>query len=192
MTTNQPVNAQNESTQINSSPVFWYGLVMRPYSLGAQPRNPTPVQYLDSEQAAVKFPQLAKTRSIRHGALAYAQPLSERDVTSFELAADLEQCNNKTFGQPALVAGGRYVESLASVLDAKYASENGDIPASIVESLVYTDEETLYMKLIEIAGDSGQFESDSAIEKVVIIIEELSETPAKIRTLLADLTDSTQ
>lgn len=66
---------------------FYYGLKFRPYSIGAQPTNPQPVEFIDAEKAAKdkRFAGIRDSRNYRHGILAYPKELPERDVKSFEL-----------------------------------------------------------------------------------------------------------
>jgi hypothetical protein len=65
--------------------LFWYGLRARPFSFGGAP-NMRPRVTLTHEEAAAKFPDLANdNNALRHGAIAYAYKLSDKDVYDYEL-----------------------------------------------------------------------------------------------------------
>jgi hypothetical protein len=61
----------------------WYGLRMRPYSIGAQPKDVS--CFVDDELAGHVFSKVSDVNNIRHGAVAYPYALDKEDVTRFEL-----------------------------------------------------------------------------------------------------------
>ncbi len=63
--------------------LFWYGLQARPHTIGATPRSKDIVKYLSPENAPTQFPDAGN--KIRHGAIAYAEALTAKDVSDFEL-----------------------------------------------------------------------------------------------------------
>lgn len=65
---------------------FYYGLKFRPYSIGAKPTNPQPVEFIQADEVH-KYPQFSNVdkRDYRHGILAYPKELSEKDVKGYEL-----------------------------------------------------------------------------------------------------------
>lgn len=65
------------------SELYWYGLRARPFMMGAAPRAQQ-VVVLTNDEAMAKFPTLGANNAIRHGAIAYANPLSDEDIKSFE------------------------------------------------------------------------------------------------------------
>lgn len=77
----------------------WYGLRMRPFSIGAQPKNTS--AYLDNELAKFKFNDAKDPVNFRHGAIAYANALTPKEIDRYELvpldinsASELVLCHN--------------------------------------------------------------------------------------------------
>lgn len=63
--------------------MFWYGLRMRPAGLGCHPRET--VAIISNVLASSHFTLLSDKNDVRHGAIAYANPLSEEQISQFEL-----------------------------------------------------------------------------------------------------------
>jgi hypothetical protein len=66
-----------------ASNLSWYGLKARPSSLGCHPVNT--VANISKELALENIPGIQNSVSVRHGAIAYASPLSQHEIDSFEL-----------------------------------------------------------------------------------------------------------
>ncbi|MBU2968804.1 hypothetical protein KO527_05500 [Pseudoalteromonas sp. C2R02] len=86
----QSVKEKLEMAKSQGGANHWYGLKMRPYSIGAQPKGIS--AYLDNDEEGGKvsevksvFTNISDERSIRHGALAYSEELSQEQINSFEL-----------------------------------------------------------------------------------------------------------
>ncbi|WP_318491888.1 defense against restriction DarA-related protein [Photobacterium leiognathi] len=79
----EKITSENATGETN----HWYGMRIRPFGIGNQPNGQT--AYLEPEQAAAKFPDFDE-RSIRFGAIAYAEPLSKKDVEHYNLT-DLQK-----------------------------------------------------------------------------------------------------
>ncbi|MCG7550931.1 hypothetical protein [Pseudoalteromonas sp. Of7M-16] len=71
--------------------LHWYGLRARPLMIGAQPKKAASL-VLDTAQAKAKF---GDSNNVRHGAVAYDEPLSEQEISNFELV-DLAKVNDKS------------------------------------------------------------------------------------------------
>jgi uncharacterized small protein (DUF1192 family) len=81
-----------EASQPAPSPAkddgVWYGLRARPFSLGAQPSGQSEV--IGHEAALLKWPALADSNYIRHGAIKYPAPLGAEQVAQYELIENLD------------------------------------------------------------------------------------------------------
>lgn len=62
---------------------FAYGLRLRPYSIGAQPKNP--IQFIDKEDLPREILQKYKEPDYRYGVLVYKNKLNDRDVEHYSL-----------------------------------------------------------------------------------------------------------
>lgn len=72
-----------EQEEETTSGLHWYGLQLRPAGMGNTPSDAEVVKVLNAEEAEVKFPNAG--RAIRHGAIAYAEALTPKQVSDFEL-----------------------------------------------------------------------------------------------------------
>lgn len=63
--------------------LYWYGLQMRPYDFATVPNPDGVVKYLNAEEAKSQFPEA--DFAVRHGAVAYAEPLTDKQVSDYEL-----------------------------------------------------------------------------------------------------------
>lgn len=62
---------------------FMYGLRLRPYSIGAQPKGP--IQFIDVEEIPRDIKKKYKEPDYRYGILVYPKKLSDRDVDHYSL-----------------------------------------------------------------------------------------------------------
>lgn len=76
-------NGSVTSEEDGASGLHWYGLRARPYGMGNTPSDVEEVKVIDAEQAQIKFPYAGD--NVRHGAIAYAEPLTDKQVSDFEL-----------------------------------------------------------------------------------------------------------
>nr|AKN37061.1 Phage protein [Vibrio cyclitrophicus]AKN38230.1 hypothetical protein [Vibrio splendidus] len=111
----------------------WYGLRVRPYDINAQPSGV--VTYLDPQKASVKFPELSE-REVRFGAVAYEQPLNQKDIDGYSLT-DIAN-SGKPVGD-AVEGFDQVEEWIESYLKAKYGAVS--IPSSDVPELVESFED---------------------------------------------------
>lgn len=111
----------------------WYGLRVRPYDISAQPSGV--ITYLDPQKASVKFPELTE-REIRFGAVAYEQPLNQKDIDGYNLT-DIAN-SGKPLGD-AVEGFDQVEEWIESYLKAKYGAVS--IPSSDVPELVESFED---------------------------------------------------
>lgn len=79
----------------NATELYWYGLKARPFSIGATPRAQQ-VVILNSDEAAARFPELSNNNALRHGAVAYAAPLSADDIKNYEYVDLAKTLDSKT------------------------------------------------------------------------------------------------
>ena len=111
--------------------LHWYGLRARPLMIGAQPKKAASL-VLDTAQAKAKF---GDSNDVRHGAVAYDAPLTEEEISSFELV-DLTKVNDKSI-------------SPEDVAEWIYEVQSEDV----IRSLVTEQEEQLkeqFVKLTEL------------------------------------------
>jgi len=91
MTTLTPVNFGQQFkdkldiAQALGGAAHWYGLRMRPYSIGAQPTDVS--CFLEPELAQHVFEKLQDDVNVRHGALAYPYPLDDDQVARYEMVS---------------------------------------------------------------------------------------------------------
>jgi|GEM_PF-5602249 len=100
---------------------YWYGFMMRPPSLGAIPKANTTIM-LDNEEARLIFDAVQDKRSIRHGAVGYAEKLSGADIKSFELV----ELNFESKSEQREEAGVNREEIIERVIDNMKADAESD------------------------------------------------------------------
>ena len=73
---------ENANSQGGAS--FWYGLVLRPAGISCQPKGHSAI--VTREMCETLFPAIkSDNRAIRHGAIAYPNPLTDKEIESFDL-----------------------------------------------------------------------------------------------------------
>lgn len=78
-----------DTAKIFGGTTQWLGLRMRPYSIGAQPKEPS--CFLDAELAQHVFSNINDKDNIRHGAIAYSENISKEVLEQYELISlDIE------------------------------------------------------------------------------------------------------
>lgn len=77
------INLPFVSTAAQLKKGYVYGLRIRPYSIGAQPKNP--IQYIEVDDLPREITQKYKEPDYRFGVLVYRNKLSDRDVDHFSL-----------------------------------------------------------------------------------------------------------
>lgn len=117
---------------------FLYGLRIRPYSIGAQPKDP--VEYIDNEHIPKDVKENFTETDYRFGILVYDEPLSDRDIdhyslTNMNLISDKEAWTK--FVELATQVKKEYDLSLEDFI-AYYIRPKGD----------YADQNPLYKGLV--------------------------------------------
>ncbi|MFQ3190908.1 MAG: hypothetical protein ACI936_002044 [Paraglaciecola sp.] len=77
------IEERKEISKLHGGVKAYFGLRLRPYSLGVAPKGVSAV--LPKEQALALFANLRDTNNIRHGVIAYPSALSEADANAFDL-----------------------------------------------------------------------------------------------------------
>lgn len=78
------LNAIIENANIQGGANFWYGLVLRPAGISCQPKGHSAI--VTREMCENLFPAIkSDNRAIRHGAIAYPNPLTDKEIENFDL-----------------------------------------------------------------------------------------------------------
>jgi hypothetical protein len=133
--------------------LHWYGLRARPLSFGASPKAQVVVQ-LDNAMASVKFPLLQNSNSLRHGAVAYLEPLSQEDIKSYEfvdLAAGSGQLDDEDYEYA--------MADLVTALLDRHGESSMRIAPEVVESIIQGFNDNRVMFIAKITRNVEAFKS---------------------------------
>jgi hypothetical protein len=169
---------------------YWYGLQARPLSLGAQPANQ--INCIDEKEAAKIWPFLAGQPVIRHGAIEYAEPLSNKEVSDFELKADLSTLNSMLdFNSSTYVdLENDNAKELQEVL-SDHLGLGGDFPIAVVNDIMAKPNDTINQAIkrhsLTFRHRNKTDVTRKAWEQFKAFCCDVVASPEKIRTLLAEL-----
>jgi hypothetical protein len=193
---------------------YWYGLMLRPPSIGAIPKaNSTAM--LDNEEAKSIFINNKDIRSVRHGAMAYAEKLSDADVSRFELIelnfeSKSEVREEATITRDEIVE--RVIEDMASTAESagvsltEYIDSKSDRPVNNVLGKILRyfpafdeeDDHPDYLVLedvlnnttwAELSASAESFEQNAPVETVETVVaggdaDQLGQLTSRVQSMI--------
>jgi hypothetical protein len=109
----------------------YFGLRMRPYSLGVAPKGESAV--FPQEQALALFANLRDNNNVRHGVIAYPTALSEADANAFDLIPLCKE-NGIEFSYINSIPKGELQVKLIEMLAGYFYSQNNSYVIAEIEA----------------------------------------------------------
>ncbi|MGL5537997.1 MAG: hypothetical protein ACRDC0_12330, partial [Aeromonas veronii] len=119
------VDKQSGAGAEASGTLFWYGLQVRPLSIGAQPKGSVAYIPPESAQDDPRIASMVKTagdHSVRHGAIAYDKELSPKEVADYELV-DFGRITAAWGEERRAQAFGELKETITNLLGMEYSAK---------------------------------------------------------------------
>jgi len=116
------INEKIKLSEINGGIKGWYGLKLRPASLGAVPKSFSAIFGVD--EAKELFGNLSCHTSVRHGVVAYPEPLEQCQVDNYDLVCLDRAMATETFNLDS-IPKSELEKSLANLL-AEHFLKVGD------------------------------------------------------------------
>ncbi|WP_270820510.1 hypothetical protein [Aeromonas sp. Y311-2] len=117
------VDKQSGAGSEASGTLYWYGLQVRPLSIGAQPKGSVAYIPPESAQDDPRISSMVKTagdHSVRHGAVAYDKELSPKEVANYELV-DFGRITAAWGEERRAQAFGELKETITNLLGMEYS-----------------------------------------------------------------------